>query len=442
MASVNVRQDPDGLVRRFGYGLIVDGQVVPSVPAMLAGGLGVAGQEVLIDYSIDANAIDRISLIDILRGTVEPSRIAGKKVIVGGQAVELRDFFNVPIAGTISGALLQAVATETLLRGRVRWALLVGGLFAAAVIIEASAALIQAGFALSVDTAPWHIALAILAIIVLISEIDFRELVQAVLRVRASNAQALLTQVVADNFAGFVIIEEDGLIRTASRSASELLGYQFGLAGSIARKVLPGEIAAGVEAVLTVPGFDRCVRRPTVVALRREDGEKRVLEYTITGSRVESEHTEADGGPKSHKVACLTFTDITERRTAEARNARMARFDSLTELPNRNQLIERLEEAFTSDDTDIRASAIVCFDLDGFKNVNDTLGHHIGDDLLRTVATRATALLPRGALVARLGGDEFAAIFSGRTAGRDAFEFATRAVAAIGKPFHLAGHQM
>src|SRR5665213_2706070 len=168
MASVNVRQDPDGLVRRFGYGLIVDGQVVPSVPAMLAGGLGVAGQEVLIDYSIDANAIDRISLIDILRGTVEPSRIAGKKVIVGGQAVELRDFFNVPIAGTISGALLQAVATETLLRGRVlhetnlalalaglfvlaiaafaigrvRWALLVGGLFAAAVIIEASAALI------------------------------------------------------------------------------------------------------------------------------------------------------------------------------------------------------------------------------------------------------------------------------------------------------------
>jgi diguanylate cyclase (GGDEF)-like protein len=468
MASVNVRQDPDGLVRRFGYGLIVDGQVVPSVPAMLAGGLGVAGQEFLIDYSIDVNAIDRISLIDILRGTVDPSRIAGKKVIVGGQAVELRDFFNVPIAGTISGALLQAVATETLLRGRVlhetnlalalaglfvlaiaafaigrvRWALLVGGLFAAAVIIEASAALIQAGFALSVDTAPWHIALAILAIIVLISEIDFRELVQAVLRVRASNAQALLTQVVADNFAGFVIIEEDGLIRTASRSASELLGHKFGLAGSMARKVLPGEIAAGVEAVLTVPGFDRCVRRPTVVALRREDGEKRVLEYTITGSRVESEHTEADGGPKSHKVACLTFTDITERRTAEARNARMARFDSLTELPNRNQLIERLEEAFTSDDTDIRASAIVCFDLDGFKNVNDTLGHHIGDDLLRTVATRATALLPRGALVARLGGDEFAAIFSGRTAGRDAFEFATRAVAAIGKPFHLAGHQM
>jgi diguanylate cyclase (GGDEF)-like protein len=120
----------------------------------------------------------------------------------------------------------------------------------------------------------------------------------------------------------------------------------------------------------------------------------------------------------------------------------MARFDTLTELPNRNQLIERLEEAFTSADTGIRSSAIVCFDLDGFKKVNDTLGHHIGDLLLRTVAARATALLPPGALVARLGADEFAAIVSGRSVADDSVAFATRVVAVISQPFHLEGHQV
>ena len=250
VASVNVRPDRDGQVRSFSYGLIVGGQLVPSMPAVLAGGLGEAGQAFAIDFSIDPGAIDRISLIDVLRGAVDPSRIAGKKVIVGAQAVELRDFFQVPVAGTISGALLQAVAAETLIQGRAlhatgtavtlagliliaiaaffigraKWQYLFGGLFAAAVIVEASAALLQIGSAVVVVTAPWLLALATLAIVALVSEIDIRQLLQTMWRVRASNAEALLTKVVADNFAGVVVVDEAGTIRAASRSASELLG--------------------------------------------------------------------------------------------------------------------------------------------------------------------------------------------------------------------------
>ena len=463
VGSVSVRQDRDGIVRRFGYGLIVNGQIVPSVPTLLAGGLGEAGGDFLVDFGIDLTAIDHVSAIDILRGNGEAARIGGKKVIVGAQAIELRDFFNVPVYGAVSGALLQAAATETLLQkrvlretnsavaiaglfalallafaiGRARWWLLVGALFGAAATIEAAATLIQAKSGLALATAPWHAGLAILAMIVLLSEIDFGELLRSVLKARAKNAQTLLNRVVTDSFAGFVVIDEDGMIRAASRTASELLGHSFDLTGSSARTVLPEELSAKVDAVFAVHGFERTTRRSTAVSIRRDDGQKRLFEHSITVSEVESEG--AEGGMR--KVACLTFADVTEQKEEEARIARLARFDSLTDLPNRNQLIERVEEAFASDDSDIRSSAVVCFDLDGFKKMNDTLGHRFGDLLLRAVAERTTGLLPEGALVARLGGDEFAAIFPGRNAGDDAVEFATRAVAAIAKPFQLAGHQ-
>ena len=469
MASVTVRQDSDGLVRRSPYGIITDGQVVPSMPALLAGGLAQPGRDFGIDFSIDVSAIDRISLIDVLDGAVAPVRLAGKTVIVGAQAVELRDFFAVPNAGTISGALLQAAATETLMQhraleptnlgvalagllliglaaflaiGRARWWLAIASLMAAGLIVEAVAAYVQARYALVVSTAPWHLALAVYAVIVLVSEIDFGVLLERMWRARASNAEALLGQVVADNFAGVVVVDKEGLIRAASRSASTLLGWPNALAGLNARTALPGEFASSIEAVLTVPGYDRCTRHPVVFDFRRASGERRIFEYIVTVSEVDNETAGADGAPGRYKVACLTFTDVTEQRTSEVRIERMARFDSLTELPNRNQLIERLEAAFTSDKTAVRASAIVCFDLDGFKNVNDTLGHNIGDLLLRTVAARSAALLPADAMLARLGGDEFAAVFSGQSVRSEALEFATRVIAVAGQPFQLSGHQV
>ncbi len=467
VASVNVRPDRDGQVRSFSYGLIVDGQVVPSMPAVLAGGLGEAGKAFAIDFSIDPSAIDRISLIDVLRGTIDPGRIAGKKVIVGAQAVELRDFFQVPVAGTISGALLQAVATETLMQGRVlhttsmavvfagliliaiaaffigrtKWQYLVAGLFVTAALVEASAAFLQIHYALVVDTAPWLLALATFTIIALVSEIDIRQLLQTMWRVRASNAETLLTKVVADNFAGIVVVDEAGKIRAASRSASQLLGRRDDLVGSKARAALPPQLMTAVDTVLAT-GFDRCVRRPSVVSLHRDDGETRVIEYVATLSEVESESASDQGAEAEHRVVCLTFTDITEQKAAEAKIAHMARFDSLTELPNRHQLIERLEEVFTANDTRLRSSAVVCFDLDRFKTINDTLGHHVGDLVLRGVAEQAGNLLPHDAIVARLGGDEYAALFSGAKASDDAVAFATRIVAIGSKLLDVDGRQV
>jgi diguanylate cyclase (GGDEF)-like protein len=465
IGGVNVRPDADGMVRRFGYGLILDGKVVPSIPAILAGGVGSAGREFTIDYSIDVLGIDRISLIDVLRGEVDPGRVANKKVIVGAQAVELRDFFTVPVAGTISGAMVQAAATETLLQnrvlqpssflveliglvvvalgaffiGRLRWIVIIGGIVAAGAAIEIAALIVQRDFAYVLLTAPWQIALAIFAIAVLVSEIDLRQLLQTMWRLRASNAEALLGRVVADNFAGVVVIDDAGVIRTASRSASELLGRN--LAGARAREVLPRELMAAVDAALVVPTADRRVWHPTVVQLRPTGGEERAFEYVTTVSQFE-DAGEQGGAKTTRRVVSLTFTDVTEQRKSEARIAYLARFDTLTGLPNRNQLAERLEEIFTSAHTTVRASAIVCFDIDGFKQVNDTLGHQTADLVLKAVADRVAALLPEGGMLARLSGDEFVAIIGGDQAGDEAVAYARRAVAAAADPFMVSGHRV
>jgi predicted signal transduction protein with EAL and GGDEF domain len=104
-----------------------------------------------------------------------------------------------------------------------------------------------------------------------------------------------------------------------------------------------------------------------------------------------------------------THEDITERRRSEMQIAHMARHDALTDLPNRVLLRERLAEALIHVERGQRL-AVLCLDLDHLKNVNDSLGHPIGDELLRTVAGRLRGCVRETDTISRVGGDEFAII--------------------------------
>ncbi|MCP1548661.1 MULTISPECIES: EAL domain-containing protein [Methylorubrum] len=136
-----------------------------------------------------------------------------------------------------------------------------------------------------------------------------------------------------------------------------------------------------------------------------------------------------------------TYEDVTQRYEAEARIITMARKDALTGLANRMVFGERLEEAAARlAEGDGAGFATLCLDLDRFKEVNDTLGHPIGDGLLRSVAERLQSCLRETDLVARLGGDEFAIVQAGTHARRDASALAKRLIAAFQQPFLLDGH--
>jgi diguanylate cyclase (GGDEF)-like protein len=134
-----------------------------------------------------------------------------------------------------------------------------------------------------------------------------------------------------------------------------------------------------------------------------------------------------------------THEDITERRCAEAKVVFMARHDALTQLPNRVLFQERLMQAIAMTRHGSEC-ALLCLDLDGFKAVNDTLGHPVGDGLLRAVADRLLAAVREVDTVARLGGDEFAIVQVGLGTPEQAAILADRIVRLIGQPYDIDGH--
>ena len=136
-----------------------------------------------------------------------------------------------------------------------------------------------------------------------------------------------------------------------------------------------------------------------------------------------------------------TYEDITDRRRAEAQIIFMARHDALTSLPNRVLLGERLDQAALGLDRGA-SFAVLYLDLDQFKAVNDTLGHRIGDLLLRVVAERLAACARESDVVARLGGDEFAVLQHGLERPEDAAVLARRVVAVLGQPYEVEGNRL
>jgi diguanylate cyclase (GGDEF)-like protein len=133
-----------------------------------------------------------------------------------------------------------------------------------------------------------------------------------------------------------------------------------------------------------------------------------------------------------------THEDVTERRRAEKKIAYMAEYDTLTDLPNRNLFQRTLTDALqAADNTD--QLAMFCLDLDGFKVVNDTFGHPVGDELLRQVAGRLVRCVGDQGMVARLGGDEFAILQHGREQPNGANALALIVTEALSAPYDLSG---
>jgi diguanylate cyclase (GGDEF)-like protein len=161
----------------------------------------------------------------------------------------------------------------------------------------------------------------------------------------------------------------------------------------------------------------------------------RIQELTDGRSIVVSRQPMARGG------WVTTHEDITERRRAESQIAHMALHDALTDLPNRVMLRERLEHALTRVS---RGEVVALFyiDLDHFKAVNDTLGHLVGDDLLKAVADRLRGCVSEVDTIARLGGDEFAIIQTALQQPNDAAFLAQRVQDAVKEPYFIDGNQV
>ncbi len=136
------------------------------------------------------------------------------------------------------------------------------------------------------------------------------------------------------------------------------------------------------------------------------------------------------------------FSDITEKKLSEDRIHRLAHYDVVTELPNRALFMERLSQAVIQAERHHCSLAVLFLDLDGFKLINDTLGHHAGDQVLQQVAKRLLEQVRKGDTVARLGGDEFVLLLNELRQRDDAVPIAENLLEVLAQPYQVEGQEV
>jgi diguanylate cyclase (GGDEF)-like protein/PAS domain S-box-containing protein len=228
-----------------------------------------------------------------------------------------------------------------------------------------------------------------------------------------------------------LVTSPDGRIKTANAAAGTLFG-------------MPERELANVA-------FSELVAREHIAAfnlerLKQEAGETVIrtqLGQTIPVSVHVSPLERQDGGDHGH---ILVLRDITDRKRAERRIRYLARFDTLTKMPNRLQFQHLLHQAITRSTRAGRGLVLLYVDIDNFKEVNDTFGHETGDRVLETLSERLSRALPRDAVAGRLAGDEFAvfaeAIESEHARHTQGGDLARLVLAEIAKPVHLPGQEI
>ena len=235
----------------------------------------------------------------------------------------------------------------------------------------------------------------------------------------------------------------DGVITTDARGRVEYLNpvaerLTAYTSGDAAGRDAP-EVFAIVHASTRQPADD-----PVVACLR----ETRVIEVSEpvvligrTGAETAVAITAAPIHDRDRRVSgtVLVFRDVTQARAMAEKMNHQATHDALTNLPNRLLLMDRLEQALLRCPWHERLIAVIFLDLDNFKLVNDTLGHDVGDQLLRQVAERLTASVRHGDTVCRLGGDEFVVLLTDIAARDDVLTLAEKIITRLDEPYRLGG---
>ena len=199
----------------------------------------------------------------------------------------------------------------------------------------------------------------------------------------------------------------------------------------------PGTSLASIESHRAAIGTGALASPEQIAAVAQTAQEHSAFTQELMDGRTiaVSQRPMADGG------WVAVHEDITERRRAEAKISHLARHDLLTNLPNRLLFREHLEVTFAKLLPD-RGCAILCLDLDHFKAVNDTLGHPIGDELLKVVSARLLSVVASADRVARIGGDEFAIVQASVERPEQCSELASRIVDIVGRPYEIEGRHI
>jgi diguanylate cyclase (GGDEF)-like protein/PAS domain S-box-containing protein len=247
-------------------------------------------------------------------------------------------------------------------------------------------------------------------------------------RRQAEEARLQLSAIVESSDDAIVGNSLDGTILTWNNGAERIYGYtaEEAVGRSIAM-LAPPERAREVMVMLGKIGLGERVEHYETCRVRK-DGSP--IQVSLTVSPVKDATGRTVG-------ASAIARDITERKKAEEEVRRLAFHDTLTDLPNRLLFQDRLAVAIAQARRSRTHVAVIFVDLDGFKRINDSLGHSAGDDLLRRVADRIRSCLREADTVARFGGDEFVVLVPGIASSDDAERIGDKLLKAMRTPFGI-----
>lgn len=250
-------------------------------------------------------------------------------------------------------------------------------------------------------------------------------------RIAAESKLRLAARVISRSGEGIIISDANGLIVEVNKAFETITGYSR--ADALGRN--PNFLSSGRQdkefyrrmwQTLHAEGFWQ-----GEIWNRRKNNE--IFPEWLSLSAIRD-----DGGEITHYVA--TFSDVTEAKANEARIQHMAHHDFLTGLPNRFLLTDRFKQVAAAAERNDTRFALLFIDLDRFKNVNDTLGHSIGDQLLRDVASRLGSIVRGTDTLSRQGGDEFLVLLGEVETPETAAIVARKLMQILGEPFLLDGH--
>jgi len=427
LAAVNLSTERDGRVRRVRTVWGSGKEQVVSVPALAAHAVLEAGQDPLIDYTISPSSFGYVSYIDVLRGRVDPAEFTGKTVFLGATAVELGDMVSVPVYKSLPGVVVLALATETLRTAPVTelpaW---VGMLLLACVTLAcvlllrardwrrnalmfAACALAAIGLWLAsytvLGTAMEIVPVLAIAfatfLVMTLRTLDRQTWRALVYAIGARRRGALLKSVVESSHDCILCLDAAGTVQTANPAAARLFGCRHdALIGAPIGRFIPtlpvdlGDLAGD--------SFEVLAGAISEWEVRTEAG--KVFPVELSVSRVHLQE----------RLYTAIVRDISERKAHERKLEYQATHDPLTSLPNRAALNTQLNRTLAGKAAAENA-ALLMLDLSRFKEVNDTLGHNVGDKVLCEVAQRFQRAIGAGGFLARIGGDEFTVVLAPAT---------------------------
>jgi diguanylate cyclase (GGDEF)-like protein/PAS domain S-box-containing protein len=231
---------------------------------------------------------------------------------------------------------------------------------------------------------------------------------------------------------GIVSIDTRGKLLSFNRAAQKIFGYseEETLGKNVSMLMMSPHRENHDRYLLRylLTGVAHAIGKTRELQGRRKDGMPFPLELSITEIKYGGEH-----------IFAAVLRDISEQKLAQARIEHLAHFDSLTHLPNRSLFYDRLGQAISQAKRKRNSIALMYIDLDGFKKVNDLMGHHMGDLLLKQTAERLRLCVRESDTLARLGGDEFTVLLNDAHEREHVEMMAIKIINSLDQPFDLEG---